>query len=156
MPFLFDREQQTTPRPFPSRASQPAGDQVPEQVPVTRPNGNVFSDSLYWFLSWIVCIEFLKFDQVRPVSGGMYPDRSESDFAGKMSSFDHFNLKLPSGWLKHYIMPQVWPFKVYGIFIIGKVLHSYQCCGSGSGSRRARMTHKSEENSSFEVLDVLF
>jgi hypothetical protein len=28
--------------------------------------------------------------------------------------------------------------------------------GSGSGSRRAKITHKSEENSSFEVLDVLF
>jgi hypothetical protein len=28
--------------------------------------------------------------------------------------------------------------------------------GSGSGSRRAKMTHKSEENTSFEVLDVLF
>jgi hypothetical protein len=28
--------------------------------------------------------------------------------------------------------------------------------GSGSGSRRAIMNHKSEENSSFEVLDVLF
>jgi hypothetical protein len=27
---------------------------------------------------------------------------------------------------------------------------------AGSGSRRAKMTHKSEENSSFEVLDVLF
>jgi hypothetical protein len=27
---------------------------------------------------------------------------------------------------------------------------------SESGSRRAKMTHKSEENSSFEVLDVLF
>jgi hypothetical protein len=26
----------------------------------------------------------------------------------------------------------------------------------GSGSRRAKITHKSEENSSFEVLDVLF
>ncbi len=26
----------------------------------------------------------------------------------------------------------------------------------GSGSRRAKMTHKSEENSSFEVLHVLF
>jgi hypothetical protein len=26
----------------------------------------------------------------------------------------------------------------------------------GSGSRRAKMTHKSEENSSFEVLDVFF
>jgi hypothetical protein len=27
---------------------------------------------------------------------------------------------------------------------------------SGSGFRRAKMTHKSEENSSFDVLDVLF
>ncbi len=28
--------------------------------------------------------------------------------------------------------------------------------GYGSGSGRAKMNHKSEENSSFEVLDVLF
>ncbi len=27
---------------------------------------------------------------------------------------------------------------------------------SGSGSRRTRITHKSEDNSSFEVLDFLF
>jgi hypothetical protein len=27
---------------------------------------------------------------------------------------------------------------------------------AGSGSRRAKITHKSEENSSLEVLDVLF
>jgi hypothetical protein len=29
-------------------------------------------------------------------------------------------------------------------------------CGSASGSRRAKMTYKSEDISSFEVLDVLF
>ncbi len=34
----------------------------------------------------------------------------------------------------------------------------YQCCGSGSGSRRAKMTHKNRKKSIysiFEVLDVL-
>jgi hypothetical protein len=29
------------------------------------------------------------------------------------------------------------------------------CCGSGSGSRWAKITHKSEENSSFEVPEVV-
>jgi hypothetical protein len=48
----------------------------------------------------------------------------------------------------------------YKLLIYGSVVdpdpHSFWSAGSGSRSRRAKMTRKSQEMSSFEVLDVLF
>jgi len=57
--------------------------------------------------------------------------------------------------------------KVYLLCIIEIFFHKHTLLGTnvsnldphweyGSGSRRAKMTHKSEENSSFEMLEVHF